>query len=366
MNKYLRQLIFLVCALLLRWPIWLLIWILGRSGMFKTLFLLYPTDSSECLDFCPDIKWLRNFLSGRPTPAGLIMKGWLPMGIYLVIPNQALELMRRKERATVECILRRMLWIQKLSGAVAIGLAGQLGPIFEKRHGIPMEPPFYSSTLGNIFSIQKAVNHLVMHSKKPPWQVSVALLGGGELGAQLEQYLRGDGYLMSIVNVRYTRGGDVKLTDEMAADQQLKEADLVINLLPRGKDFIDCNLHRLIPETSTIIDFSRPQICAENIAQNVVMGNRVRRSGIHFFMTLPGGWQRHELPACSMPSLVASLSTLPFGNIEEFRRAASQLQFSTALSGPSPRPQEVLWGKLRGLTGSYPPFSRFMLFMRSW
>ena len=352
MNKYLRQLIFLVCAFFLRWPIWLLIWIIGRSGMFKTLFLLYPTDSSECLDFCPDIKWLRNFLSGRPTPAGLIMDGWRPMGIYLVIPNQALELMRRKERATVERILRRLLWIQKLSGTVAIGLAGQLGSIFEKRHGILMAPPFYSSTFGNIFSIQKAVNHLVMHAKKPPWQVSVALLGGGELGAQLEQYLRGDGYLMSIVDVRYTRAGDVKLTDEMVAGQQLKEVDFVINLLPRGKDFIDCNLHRLIPETATIIDFSRPQICAATIAQNVVMGNRVRRSGLHFFMTLPGGWQRHELPACSMPSLVASLSHLASS---EYRRISAGGQptpvLYRAVREPA-RPQAIFAGKWRGLHGS--------------
>ena len=177
----------------------------------------------------------------------------------------------------------------------------------------------------------------------------MAILGGGELGAQLEQYLRGDGYLMSIVDVRYTRGGDVKLTDEMVADQQLKEVDFVINLLPRGKDFIDCNLHRLIPETSTIIDFSRPQICAETVAQNVVMGNRVRRGGLHFFMTLPGGWQRHELPACSMPSLVASLSPLPLRNIEEFRLAASQLQFCTALSSAPARPHAIFGGKLRGL-----------------
>ncbi|WP_319588834.1 hypothetical protein [uncultured Desulfobulbus sp.] len=365
MNKCLRQLIFLVCAFFLRWPIWLLIWIAGRSGMFKTLFLLYPTDSSECLDFCPDIQWLRNFLSGRPTPAGLIMDGWRPIGIYLVIPNQALELMRRKERATVECILRRMLWIQKLSGAGAIGLAGQLGSIFEKRHGIPMEPPFYSSTFGNIFSIQKAVNHLVVHAKKPPWQVSVAILGGGELGEQLEQYLRGDGYRMSMVDVRYTRAGDVKLTNAMAAGVQLKEVDLVINLLPRGKDFIDCNLHQLISETATIIDFSRPQICAATIAQNVVMGNRVRRGGLHFFMTLPGGWQRHDLPACSMPSLVASLSPLPLRNIEEFRLAASQLQFCTALSHVPARPQAILGEKSRALTSSFPLFSRFMLYMRS-
>ena len=364
MDKYLRQLIFLVYALLLRWPIWLLIWIVGRSGMFKTLFLIYPTDRSECLDFTPDIKWLRNFLSGRPTPAGLIMDGWRPMGIYLVIPNPALELMRGKNRPTVEAIIRRMLWIKKLSGARAIGLAGQLGPIFEKRHGIPMEPPFYSSTYGNIFSIQNAVNHLVTTSKRKPWQVSVAIAGGGELGEQLEQYLGDDGYRIASIDVRYTRKGDVRLTDEKEADRLLEDVDFVINLLPRGKDFMDCRLHQRIPETTTIIDFSRPKISTEAVVQKVVMGNRVQRSGLHFFMKLPGGWKRHELPACSMPSLLASIGGLPIGNIEEFRLAARQLAFCTGLADVPVRQHDAVGGRLRGVAGVLPAIARFVLFVQ--
>jgi hypothetical protein len=333
MNKYLRQMGFLIYAFILRWPIWLLIWIAGRSGIFKTLFLIYPTDRSECLDFCPDIKWLRDFFSGRPTPAGLIMDGWRPIGIYLVIPNPALELMRGKNRPMAEAIIKRMLWAQKLSGARAIGLAGQLGPIFEKRHGIPMDPPFYSSTYGNIFSIRNAVDYLVTEAKKKPWQVTIAIFGGGELGEQLEQHLSGAGYRMTMVEVRYTRTGDVRLTDESEADRQLADIDLAINLLPRGKDFIGCDLHRRIPETATVIDFSRPPIPVGAVAQKVVMGNRVQRSGIHFFMRLPGGWKAHELPACSMPSLLASLSGLSIANIEEFMSVARQLAFCTALAG---------------------------------
>ena len=364
MHKYLRQLIFLIYALLLRWPIWLLIWIVGRSGMIKTLFLIYPTDRSECLDFSPDIKWLRDFFSGRPTPAGLIMDGWRPMGIYLVIPNPALELMRGKNRPMVEAIIRRMLWVRKISGARAIGLAGQLGPIFEKRHGIPMAPPFYSSTFGNIFSIQKAVNHLATTARRKPWEVSVAIIGGGELGEQLVRNLGTDGYRMAMIDVRYTRNGGVRLTDENAADRQLAEVDFVINLLPRGKDFMDCRLHRRIPETAAIIDFSRPPIQKEAVTQKVVMGNRVQRSGIHFFMRLPGGWQSHELPACSMPSLLASLGNLPIGNIEEFRLAARQFEFRTALAGAQVPPRQPVMDGLRGLASFLPAIARFSLFLQ--
>ncbi len=363
MDKYLRQVIFLLYAFLLRWPTWLLIWFFGRINLFKTLFLIYPTDSSECLDFCPDIKWLRNFFSGRPTPAGLIMEGWRPLGIYLVIPNSSLELMRRKNRPTVETIIRRMLWVQKLSGAQTIGLAGQLGPIFEKRHGISMDHPFYSSTFGNIFSIQKAVSHLVSFSKKKPWRVSVAVVGGGLLGEELEQHLKDEGYRMSMVDVRYTKKGDVRLTDEEESNRQLDGVDFVINLLPRGKDFLDCRLHHKIPETATIVDFSRPPIPTDAIPQQVVMGNRVQRSGTHFFMRLPGGWKHHELPACCMPSLLATLSGSPIRNIEEFRLAARHFQFHTALAGVQVQPQQTLVGKLRGFTALHPNFSRFVQYI---
>ncbi len=363
MKRYLRQFTFLLYALVLRWPIWLLIWFFGQSGIFKTVFLIYPTDSSECLDFCPDIPWLRRFFSGRPTPAGLIMNGWLPVGLYLVVPNPALELMRKKNRPIVQDIVKRMLWIRKLSGARTIGLAGQLGPIFEKRHGIPMKHPFYASTYGNIFSIQEAVKHLSNAADKRPWQASVAILGGGELGEQLEEHLGKDGYNLKMVNVRYTRKGDVKLADEAEADRQLHDVDFVINLLPRGIDFMGCRLDKRISESATIIDFSRPQIPADTIAQRVVMGNRVQRRGIHFFMKLPGGWKRYELPACSMPCLLASLAGQTAQSLEEFRMAARQMAFQTALAGTPLPLHAVIRLRLRNFAGEISIVTSFALFM---
>ncbi len=332
MIRFFRQFIFMMFAVVLRWPIWLLIWLVGRSGLLKTLFLIYPTDKSECLDFCPDIKMLRNFLSGRPTPAGLIMNGWLPMGVYLVIPDQALELMRKKNRYIVERIMRRMHWVQKLSGAKTIGLAGQLGPIFEKRHGIPMVHPFYSSMNGNLFSIKAAMDHILSADKKRPWQVSVAIVGGGELGEELQHYLSCGGYQLTMVDVRYARNGDVKLSDEQAANRQLSDVNIVINLLPRGKDFMECQLHERIPGSAVIIDFSRPPIRPQDIQQKVVMGNRVQCQGIRFFMKLPGGWKGCELPACSMPSLVAALSGAIIASRKQFLEIAEELVFCTGLA----------------------------------
>ncbi|WP_457572781.1 hypothetical protein [Desulfolithobacter sp.] len=363
MRRYLRQFVFLVYGLLLRWPLWLLIWALGRTGMIKTLFLVYPTDDTECTELCPNISWLRRFFSARPTPAGLIMDGWLPVGIYFVIPDPPMQLMLRKNRSKAETILRRMLWIRKLTGARAVGLAGQLGPIFEKRHNIPIEPPFYGSTLGNIFSIQEAVNHMAARGQRRPWQVSVAILGGGELGEMLERHLGADGYRTVMVDVRYTRKGAVKLMDAQETDRRLQGVDYVVNLLPRGRDFMACRLHRRIPEHATIIDFSRPAIPADQLVQTVVMGNRVHRRGMQFFMELPGGWQRHELPACSVPSLLASLGGYKVRTMEELRLAARQMAFGTALAVRPVPFSEVLGNRFRGLAGEL-SLGRLLLFVR--
>ena len=184
------------------------------------------------------------------------------------------------------------------------------------------------------------------------------------LGEDLLHYLDADGYQMSMVDVRYTRKGDVKLTDEVESDRQLTGVDFVINLLPRGKDFMDCRLHQKIPETATIIDFSRPPIVQEAIPQKVVMGNRVQSNGIHFFMRLPGGWKRHELPACSMPSLLASLGGLPIRTIEDFRLAARQFQI-LAQHWPAQQFQcsKISGTNLRSLNALHPIATRFMLFV---
>lgn len=92
-----------------------------------------------------------------------------------------------------------------------------------------------------------------------------------------------------------------------------------------------CRLHERIPGSATVVDFSRPPIRPQDIRQKVVMGNRVQRQGIRFLMKLPGGWKGHELPACSMPSLVAALSGVMIASREQFLEIAEGLTFCTGL-----------------------------------
>ncbi|MBU1231248.1 MAG: hypothetical protein KKD01_11330 [Proteobacteria bacterium] len=331
MQIFLRQIIFFFIGTLLRWPLWLLIGLIGRSGIFKTVFLVYPTDEVECRGFCPNISFLRRFFSGRPTPGGLIMNGWMPMGIYFVIPDLTRDLARKKNRALAETIVRRMLWIRQLSGAQTIGLAGQLGPIFARRHNIPMEPPLFSSINGNIFSIHEAINWVTRQKQSFFHARNVAVVGGGELGCTLLEYLNNQGYHCNTVDVRYTRQGKVVPLQSDENMGNLHDVNFVINLMPKGDDFLDSNLHKFISHDAVIIDFSRPAIPENILPQEIYFGNRIRRTDMRFIFALPGGWKQRQLPACALPALLTALTGQVKSQLESFCLLARQNAFGTAL-----------------------------------
>ncbi len=334
MKRNLRRTVFVTYVIIFRPFLWALIWLIGRTGLIKTIFLIYPTDPEEYVNLCPDSKWFLNFLSGRPTPAGIIFDQGRPTGIYCFISNSPGELMKKKNRALAESIVRRMQWIQKISGARTCGFAGQLGPILEKRHNIPMKAPFFSSTMGNIFSIDNALNYLARKEDRHPWQLSVAILGGGELSELLLNHLAEQGYTVNSIELRFQRRGGIQLKDLDNAGRILDQADFVINLLPTGKDFLHCGAGEFLHKTTTVIDFSRPMIPREKIQASVYMGNRVQRKGSRFAFALPG-WKQRELPACSIPSILAA----NYGVVEQkpgrFCTAARRLKFETALAAPA-------------------------------
>ncbi len=342
MVRNLRKTIFVLYALFFRLPTWALIWLVGRTGIIKTVFLIYPTDAKEYADLCPNYDFLIKFFSGRPTVGGVIFDKCKPVGIYLFIPNTPQELVKKKNRGLAETIVRRIQWVQKISGATACGFAGQLGPILEKRHGIEMKPPFFSSTMGNIFSIDDSISFLAGQMNKRPWQLSIAVLGGGELGGTLKDHFSSQGYTTDIVDLVFKRrGGGIKLKDMKIAGSQLDSVDFVINLLPTGDDFLTCGATDFLNESTTVIDFSRPRIPQEQVRAKVFMGNRVQRAGLRFAFALPG-WKQQELPACSIPSILASNYGIVEQNLARFCTAARRMAFETALAAPlQPEPKPL-------------------------
>jgi len=231
MRKLMRQILFVTIATILRWPICVLINLVGRTGIFKTVFLVYATDDNEVQGVYPKSKFIRRYLSGKPTPAGLIMDGWLPIGLYLGIPDLPKDLSRKKNRHIAEKIIQQMHWYRRLAGAQTIGLAGQLGPIFSRRHNIPMEPPVFTSFYGNIFSIHEAINWVARQKRTYLHRQKVTIIGGGELGTALQEYLNNQGYDCSITGVRYTVRGKVVPVNVDDSKANMRGMDFVVNLI---------------------------------------------------------------------------------------------------------------------------------------
>ncbi len=335
----LRQFIFILIGTVLRWPIWLLIGIAGQFRLFRFVFLVYPTDEIECRQFCPNVPFLRRYLSGRPTPGGLVADGWRPVGIYFVVPDLPRNLAQKKNKHIAENIVKRMRWIRRLAGAKTIGLAGQLGPIFERRHNIPIEAPLFSSINGNIFSIHEAIKWAALQEKTFAKQLKITIAGGGELGVTLQEYLTGQGLTCNIVDVRFNRKGTALPITVSENHEIIKQSNFLINLLPKGENFIESTLPEILGEKTSIIDFSRPAIDKNMIKQKVYMGNRVQKTGMRFVLALPGGWTQKQLPACSLPAIIAALTGEINHDLNSFCLHARKQSFMTSLIAQQKKPQ---------------------------
>lgn len=341
-----RQFFFIFIGTVLRCPLWLIIGVAGRFRFFQFVFLVYPTSEVECREFCPNVPILRRYLSGRPTPGGLVVDGWRPIGIYFVVPDLPRFLARKKNRKVAENIVKRMCWIRRLTGAKTIGLAGQLGPIFEKRHNIPIESPIFSSINGSIFSIHEAIKYAAIQEKSFSQKLNIIIAGGGELGETLQQFLIGEGFSScDIVDVRFNRKGNALPVTTIADQGVLQRANLCVNLLPKGENFIESNLPNLICSKASIVDFSRPSIDSSLLKQKVYMGNRVQRTGMKFVLALPGGWSQHQLPACSLPALIAALTGEINNKLDTFCLHARKQAFLTALTQNE---DQVPWSSVSG------------------
>jgi hypothetical protein len=154
--------------------------------------------------------------------------------------------------------------------------------------------------------------------------MKIAIISGGELADRLAELLQED--TVAVIGVRLRRQGFVLANSDRAA-KQLQYADITVNLLPTGFDFSNCGIIDFVPLNCIIIDFSRPPI-PSNCGRKIIMGNRLRHRGIRFYPPLPG-WLADEIPACSLPCLLASQGDLSVcKNQHDFNLVARYMRFN--------------------------------------
>jgi len=331
---FLRKSLFLLHIIIGQWVAWGLIGLFGQLHIWRVLFVIYPHSSNEYSKLSWNWSILRKIMSGRPVPAGIILDGKKPIGVYFLLSNTLGSLHKKSNKAAAKKIEKMMKWAMTWSGAQVVGFAGGLGQILEKRHNINMIHPFYDSTKGNIYALSRYIYSVAQKNDE------VGIIGGGPLSKILQEAISLKSHIISL---KYRRRQGYVL-----AGDKIPQCDCYVNLLPTGQDFTNLRLN--IPRHAVIIDFSRPPI-PKKYYHNVVLANRVTRpswqllhkniitaqahrdgSGTRFCPALPGGWRREELPACSLPCLLAAYGDLSaVENQHNFNTIARYMRFKPIL-----------------------------------
>jgi len=162
--------------------------------------------------------------------------------------------------------------------------------------------------------------------------MKIEIVSGGELAERLAGLLVDTDTVQLIgVQIRRRYGLAYLLRDPAQAASQLQHTDIIINLLPTGQDFAACGIIDLIPQSATVIDFSRPPI-SPSCGRKIIMGNRLYHPSIRIWPPLPG-WRPDELPACSLPCLLASQGDLSVvRNDHDFNIIARYMGFSAKIT----------------------------------
>jgi len=279
-----RNIVFLVANTLLRYPIWALLLILRPFKLFHYLFLVYPGNDYDLGGYCP--KWLANsrLFWGKPTFGGIITPGRTgARGLILVIPNTAKQMLH--DKVTTSLIVKRLERMAAILGIGSIATAGQLPSIIQK-HGISVSDRLVDGKLGTIYTIEETLKAAI-DEKGVVENPVIAIIGTGFIGNALHDNLVRQGKKVLGFNI------NSKVED-------IRDADIIIVLTPRGKDFIPYIPH--IKDGAIIIDDTHPRIFAR-IPNASLFKVAMSLEGVKFVPKLPG-YHNKWVPGCAIEAIL--------------------------------------------------------------
>ncbi|HET6490340.1 MAG TPA: hypothetical protein VFG28_11350 [Syntrophales bacterium] len=307
--------------ILLRGPL-LVALSLCRFFKFNCIFTVYPGSQKDIDGYLPPgFKWVKHLASGKPFVAGVITTGnGLGRGLVLAVPNTVEQF--KTDRKLVGNIMKRLKFTKNVTGAKTIAVAGQ-GPRFFKSH-FPFEQPFIYGLRGRVFSVVETVERVAEMHNIPKAEITVAILGVGEIGEAIIRNLEEKGYRAVGIDVQI-KDGRVELCNEGL--KRLKKADLLVVQTPRGDDVVP--YYENLKKTAILIDDSHPRITVkpgEIRFYKVAIG----RSGVEFKPPLPG-YEKYWIPGCVQESMVVAESGKADLSQEEFNERSKELGFYARL-----------------------------------
>ena len=304
MTKVVRKLGFLTGNLILRWPIY---WSLAAARVFKPfhfLFLVYPGSDKDLDGYCP--RWLAKswLFSKKPTIGGVISKGrgvGRIRGLTLVVPNTVDEF--RAKSVVCQEVLNRLERMGSLLGVKSIAIAGQVpGIIIQK--GFRLNKPFVEGSKGTVFCVIETVDEAAKRHNLSTGKYKIAVVGVGYIGGLLVDVLMEYGHDVIGIDTKTKRE---RVTSE---SHPLKQADLVVVLLPKGSDFDPYILY--LKKGAIVIDDTHPKIRKKPpgiIFYKVAVGMK----GVKFLPRLPG-YKSNWIPGCAAEAMCVAFD-------EKFRHA---------------------------------------------
>ena len=311
-KQYLKKILFLTIGLILRHPIYLLLFLLRPFKLFQYIFLVYPGKDKDIDAFCP--LWLAKSIlfSGKPSIAGIVTKSKTnARGLMLVVPNSTHDLIHNKQIATD--IINNLNKIAKIIGSNTIGMAGQ-GPAIMQKHNIETGDKFMHGTMGTLFSISETI-HAAVKKNNFPKNTKIVIVGKSFISRGLVDFL----------NLHEYHAFEINLSDGPLC---IKNADIIIVLTLSGKLFYPFIPH--IKDSSIVIDYTHPKMLKRptnayfyKVATSI--------DGVKFIPKLPG-YKADWIPGCCIESIVHSeYGNTPFANQELFNRSAKNLGLEALL-----------------------------------
>lgn len=309
-----KKILFITSGLILKYPIYLLLFILRPLKLFQYIFLVYPGKDKDTQDYCP--LWLAKsvLFSAKPTLAGIITKGTTnARGLILVVPNSTLELIHNKDITTK--IANNLNTIATIIGANTIGMAGQ-GPGIMQKHNIPIGEKFMYGTMGTVFSISQTI-YAAIKKKKFSKSAKIVIIGKSFISRGLVNFLTLHGYNTSEINI--SDGPSI-----------IQETDIVIVITLTGKLFYPFFPH--LKENSIVIDYTHPKMLkkpSNSYFYKVATGI----DGVKFIPKLPG-YKAEWIPGCCIESIVHSeYGDAALVNQEKFNESAKTIGLKPLLIG---------------------------------
>lgn len=304
--RKIRKSAFVLVNVMLRPLIWPTLFVLRPFRLFDYLFLVYPGTDYDLEGYCP--RWLAHswLFSGRPVTAGVITRGATGVrGLILVVPNTARQMLA--DKTMVLDIVKRLNSISTLVGANTIAMAGQLPSIADK-HGIATDQKFVNGKLGTVFAIESTLERVLTLEETRSDPV-IAVIGTGFIGhAVLENQKRQDRKAIGF-----------NIDSEVSA---IADADIVIVLTPRGKDFMP--YVPFLKKGAIVIDDTHPRIFAR--MENATL-YKVAMSieGVQFLPKLPG-YLYDWVPGCAIEAILqARFGHDTIVDLEKARLAADKI-----------------------------------------